>query len=283
MTNKKQFVVFITGCSTGIGRALAEEFIELGHRVVATARKPEAIGDLQSEGATVLSLDVTNGESISNAVAEAERIEGRIDILINNAGFGLMGPLAELKIEDLRRQYETNVVGPISLVKAVIPGMIARGEGRIANIGSVSGILATPFAGAYCSSKFAIGALSDVLRVELAPFGIHVTLVQPGAIESKFGETALKTTESVLSEGSIYAPVNDKIAERAMEGQQGAMPAKAFARRVAAALTKSAPPPIVRAGKNSTMMPIMKRVLPQSAIDSILTKRFGLGALRRGK
>jgi NAD(P)-dependent dehydrogenase (short-subunit alcohol dehydrogenase family) len=272
-------VVFITGCSSGIGRALASEFAVCGHRVIATARKLEAIADLKADGMDTLALDVTSRTSIEFAVNEALSRAGRIDILINNAGFGLMGPLAELNMDDFRRQLETNVTGPLALVAAIAPRMAEQGGGRIVNVGSVSGVLPTPFSGAYCASKAALNSLTDVMRLELAPFGIHVISLQPGAIKSKFGDTASQSVKGVLAAGSLYTPVKEFIESRAMEGQKGAMPADEFARRSVRDIMKSKPPRVIRYGKNSTKMPIMKWLFPASVLDAVLSKRFGLNKM----
>jgi len=215
--------VLISGCSTGIGRSLALAFAKRGHKVIATARKVETLEDLARQGMITLPLDVTRTESISIAVQEACRQAGVIDILVNNAGFGLMGPVAELRLDDVRRQYETNVVGQIAMAQAVFPVMV-KGGGRIVNISSVSGVLASPFSGAYCSSKAAFNLLTDAMRLEMAPFGVKVILVQPGAIESKFGDTAASSLGGVIGKDSPFAPLIPFMEKRASESQQGAMP-----------------------------------------------------------
>jgi len=185
-------VVMITGCSSGIGRALVSAFAASGHRVVATARKTGAIEDLVGDGVLALQLDVCDGASISAAVSDALEFFGRIDIVVNNAGYALIGPMVELEPDELSKQLETNVVGVASVTRAVVPQMVDRRDGRIVNIGSVSGVTATPFGGAYCATKAAVHLMSDALRMELAPFGIRVITVQPGAVESHFGERAAR-------------------------------------------------------------------------------------------
>ena len=150
-------VVLITGCSTGIGRALAVEYAARGHRVFATARKPEVLADIvTSPNVVAFSLDVNSAESIATAVEKVIAMAGHIDILVNNAGYGQMGPILDVTAEQVRAQFETNIVGAIEMMKAVAPHMIAAKRGRIVNIGSISGILTTPFAGIYCASKAAL-------------------------------------------------------------------------------------------------------------------------------
>jgi len=203
MARLENQVVMITGCSSGIGRALVREFARQGHRVLATARSPESIEDLNGETIRTAQLDVTDPASIERAVDGALDLFGRIDIVVNNAGYGLIGPVAELDLDELRTQLETNVVGVVAVIRAVVPQMVERRSGRIVNIGSVSGVTATPFSGAYCASKAAVHLISDSLRMELAPFGIRVITVQPGAVESRFGERAEVGVER-FKEGSLY-------------------------------------------------------------------------------
>ncbi|HPM75647.1 MAG TPA: SDR family oxidoreductase [bacterium] len=277
---KQNQTVLITGCSTGIGRALALAFHEAGHRVFASARKIETLGELRKKGLTALALDVTDAASIETAVNELFAQTDRLDMLINNAGFGLMGPAAELRLDDVRRQWETNITGPLALAQKVIPHMVERGGGRIVNVGSVSGVMATPFAGAYCASKAALHALSDSMRMELAPLGIEVIMLQPGGIVSKFGDNATKILTDSIRADSYYGKLRTFIEGRANEGQQGAMDADEFARRVVAEVTKAKPPAIVRLGRNSTRMPLLKWLLSPALLDRMLSKRFGLTRLR---
>ncbi|WP_218062062.1 SDR family oxidoreductase, partial [Endobacter medicaginis] len=203
-------MVLITGCSSGIGRALAEEFLRRGQPVVATARRSTDLTPLSALGATVAALDITDRGAAENllAVLAADGIE--IDMLVNNAGFGAMGPLAELSDAQWRRQFDVNLFAPMALTRLVLPRMIARRTGCIVNIGSISGEVPTPFSGAYCASKAAFNAASDVLRMELAPFGVKVVSVLPGGIASSFGDTA--SAGATLAPGSAYAPWADAIA-----------------------------------------------------------------------
>jgi len=279
MNDNRKYSVFITGCSSGIGRSLAWEFHKNGHRVIATARKIETLDELKNNGMTVLSLDITDQESIDKAVKDALNEFGGIDILVNNAGFGLMGPIVEIGLDDFRRQLETNVVGQLAMVKAVLPGMIEKGFGRIINVSSVSGVLATPFSGAYCSSKAAMNSISDSLRMELKPFGIDVISLQPGGIESKFGDNATKILNETIKKNSLYEKIKPFIAKRAMESQKGAMPSEKLAEKIVCCATSDSPPCLVRLGKSSTLLPAMKTLLPPKVIDRIFQKRFGISTM----
>jgi NAD(P)-dependent dehydrogenase (short-subunit alcohol dehydrogenase family) len=279
VAKQKAFTVLITGCSSGIGRALAEEFLAKGHQVFASARVVETLEELKARGAETLTLDVLNAASIENAVKTVIEKAGKIDILVNNAGYGLMGPMAELEIDAFRLQLETNVVAPLAMVKAVVSHMVEAGSGRIVNVGSVSGLLTTPFAGAYCASKSAIHAVTDALRLELTPLGIKVISLQPGAVLSNFGKRAANSIE--LPENSMYEPVKPFIEARAKTSQNGAMDAAAFAKKVVAQVTSADPPPVIRLGPFSTQVPMMKWLLPVGASDKFMNRRFGLANLKK--
>jgi len=279
MARLENQVVLITGCSSGIGKALAQEFARQGHRVLATARSLESLDDLNGEKIRTARLDVTDPASIERVVKSALDLVGPIDIVVNNAGYALIGPAAELDLDDLRIQLETNVVGVVAVTRAVVPQMVKRGNGRIVNIGSVSGVTATPFSGAYCASKAAVHLISDAMRMELAPFGIRVITVQPGAVESRFGERAGRGVER-FREGSMYSQVFDSIEARAGASQVGSMPAADFAQLLVGAVTAASPPSIFRAGKHSIRMPAMA-ALPARFRDRIFSRRFGLDKISK--
>ncbi len=273
-------VVLITGCSSGIGRALAEVLIRRGARVWVSARRVETIRDFEGRAVGVLHLDVNDEESLADAVTRIERESGRLDVLVNNAGFGLMGPMLDLAPGDLRVQWETNITGPVRLAQLAARGMIARRSGLIVNIGSVSGILVSPFSGAYCASKAAMHAVTDALRMELAPFGVRVVCVQPGGVESDFGRHARARVAGVVSEASAYAPIRAFIDARANASQDRAMPAAEFAARLCDRLTRTSPAPVIRIGRNAEYYAAMGRFAPKRLLDRILSKRFGLTKLK---
>jgi NAD(P)-dependent dehydrogenase (short-subunit alcohol dehydrogenase family) len=265
-------VVLISGCSSGIGRALANEFATRNYRVFATARKSSSIG-IRSPRVDISALDVTKKRSIEACVKHVLKKAGKIDILINNAGYGLMGPIIDIPLADFSKQFETNVTGLVALTQAAAPHMIQARSGMIVNISSVSGVTPTPFSGAYCATKSAVNAISDVLRMELAPFGISVLTIQPGGIKSGFGSTAAKTIEK--KKNSVYAPVIKYIIGRATASQRNSNTAEELAHAVADVLEKDRIPPLVRFGIHSTRMPLMKK-LPIRLLDKILIKRSGL-------
>jgi NAD(P)-dependent dehydrogenase (short-subunit alcohol dehydrogenase family) len=273
--------ILITGCSSGIGAALAREFHRRGHTVYATARRADSLAALANDGLRTLTLDVNDDASIAAALAVVQAQQGRLDMLVNNAGFSQVGAVMDLRREDLRRQYETNVIAPMAVARAALPLLRAGPGGVIVNIGSIVGVFTTPFAGAYCSSKAALHALSDALRMELAPFGIRVVTVQPGGVQSSFGSHAEAAIQ--LPADSLYRGVEQGIRARAQAGQQGATPTDAFVVPVVDALLRSTPPLRLRGGKGSTLLPLLKALLPTRRFDVILSRRFGLAGWTPGK
>jgi short-subunit dehydrogenase len=178
MTTKRAIV---TGCSSGIGRATALELTARGYEVVATARRLETIADLKV--ARSLVLDVDSDESVSLVRDEV----GTVDVLVNNAGFGVEGSVEEVPLDDVRRMFETNFFGAARMIKAFVPGMREHGSGTVVNVTSVAGIAAGPLSGYYSASKFALEALSEALHLEVGHYGVDVLIVEPGAIETSFG------------------------------------------------------------------------------------------------
>jgi NADP-dependent 3-hydroxy acid dehydrogenase YdfG len=193
-------VVLITGCSSGIGRDLALRLDQSGYTVVATARKVDTLVDLQV--ALKLSLDVTQEKSVKEAVELTIHRFGRIDVLVNNAGYSQVGAIEELSDEQIQKMYDVNMFGVLRMVREVAPQMRLQKAGRIVNISSIAGKLVTPVNGAYSSTKFALEAVSDALRLELEPFGIQVILVEPGAIKTNFDQTVHTQGDVILSNPS---------------------------------------------------------------------------------
>lgn len=270
-----QPVALITGCSSGIGRALADAFQSAGYQVWATARRDEDVAALGQAGFRGVLLDVNDEPAVERLAELLQREADGLDVLINNAGYGAMGPLLDGGSQAIRRQFETNVFAVVGVTRALFPALRAR-RGLVVNIGSVSGVLVTPFAGAYCASKAAVHALNDALRLELAPFGIDVMEVQPGAIASNFGANASREMAAVVSEDSAWWPLRQFIQARAAASQDNPTPASDFARELLAAAQKSPRPRLVRIGNGSRALPLLSRWLPTGLLDKVLKKRFGL-------
>ena len=197
--------VLITGCSTGIGRATAERLVDAGHTVYATARHPETLGDLASRGAHTLALDVTDEASMSAAVDRVVAEQGAVGALVNNAGYSQSGALETLSMDDVRRQFETNVFGLLRMSQLVLPSMRAAGFGRIVNISSMGANFTFPGGGIYHSTKYAVEAISDAMRFEVKGFGVDVVIIQPGLIRTEFAETAASRRPSSTSRPALTA------------------------------------------------------------------------------
>jgi len=188
--------VLITGCSTGIGRATAERLAARGHTVYATARSTDSITDLEAKGCRTLALDVTEEASMRGAVDQVVAEEGAVGALVNNAGYSQSGALETLGMDEVRRQFETNVFGLLRMCQLCLPGMRDQGWGRIVNISSMGANFVFPGGGIYHATKYAVDAMSDALRFEAKGFGVDVVIVQPGLIRTRFGETAATVTPS---------------------------------------------------------------------------------------
>ena len=180
-------VILVTGASSGIGFDAAEAFARQGHRVYAAARRVERMEPLKALGVVPLRMDVTDEASLEAGVRTVLEAEGRIDALVNNAGYGYFGAIENVPLEEARRQLEVNVFGLARLCQLVLPSMRAQGSGRIVNISSVAGKAVLYFGGWYHVSKFSVEALSDALRMELKPFGIDVSMIEPGGIKTNWG------------------------------------------------------------------------------------------------
>ena len=192
---KSRDPVLISGCSSGIGAATAEELTRAGHTVYATAREPETLDALEALGCHPLAMDVTSEDSMIAAVKAVEAEHGHVGTLVNNAGYGDYGPIEEADLERVRTMFETNVFGLARLTQLVLPAMRHARSGRIINIGSMGGRITFPVGGFYHATKYAVEAISDALRVEVKPFGIDVILVEPGLVRTNFERRVNKSLE----------------------------------------------------------------------------------------
>ena len=190
-----QPVWFITGCSTGLGRALAARVLKRGHRAVVTARDPGSVTDVVAaypDTGLALPLDVTDAKQVADTVAQAEARFGHIDVLVNNAGYGYLAAVEEGEDAEVRAMFETNFFGLVALTKRVLPAMRKRGSGHIINVSSVGGLIGNPSSGYYNATKFAVEGLSEALSKEIAPLGIHVTVIEPGPFRTDWAGRSLK-------------------------------------------------------------------------------------------
>jgi NAD(P)-dependent dehydrogenase (short-subunit alcohol dehydrogenase family) len=278
-TTSRSRAVLVTGCSTGIGRATAVHLAANGWPVWATARRPESIADLQAKGCKTLALDVCDEASMRAAVESVERAEGAVGVLVNNAGYGLEGCFEETPMDEVRRQFETNVFGLTRMCQLVLPGMRRQRWGRIVNVSSVGGKLTLPGGAFYHATKHAVEALSDAMRFELAGFGIDVVVIEPGPIKTEFGNTAIANVARVTQDGSPYAAFNAAVAGKIHEAFDGWMSVAAglpedVAKAIERAISASRPRtryPITAAAR--TMM-FLRRWLPDRGFDGFLRTQF---------
>ncbi|HTU13099.1 MAG TPA: SDR family oxidoreductase [Allosphingosinicella sp.] len=244
--------ILITGCSSGIGRALAVELTARGHEVIATARRLEALADL--DVTTRLQLDVTDEASVADAVAAA----GPVDILVNNAGVGFWGPVETASGAEVQALFETNVFGPLRVLRALLPGMRARGAGAIVQISSAAAQRSNALLGHYAATKAALEAHSLALRIELAPFGIKVTMVVLGAVETEFGHNRIQVT------APEYADLAERFTKRIVANRSAPTSAAAVAVTLADAIDAGDYPLRIDATPDAAVLIAQRRGLSDS-------------------
>jgi NAD(P)-dependent dehydrogenase (short-subunit alcohol dehydrogenase family) len=266
--------VLITGCSSGIGHCLAHGLRARGYRVFATARRAPDVQRLAGEGFEALPLDLDSSDSIRQAVDEAlARTGGRLYALINNGAYGQPGAVEDLTRATLRRQFETNVFGALELTNLVLPALRARGEGRLIQISSLLGLVCLAYRGAYNASKFALEALSDTLRLELRGSNIHVVLIEPGPIASRFRENAFRAfLENIDREHSAHREYYAGVMRR-LTGSKPlpfTLPPEAVLKKVIRALEARRPRARYGVTFPTRLFAVLRRVLPTPALDRVL-------------
>jgi NAD(P)-dependent dehydrogenase (short-subunit alcohol dehydrogenase family) len=277
--------VVVTGASTGIGRACALRLDRLGFQVFAGVRKDadgKALKKKARGNLTPVRMDVTDeaaitaaAETVGNAVGE-----GGLLGLVNNAGIAMPGPIEFLPLKDLRTQLDVNVIGQVAVTQAFLP-LIRKGSGRIVNIGSIGGRMATPFQGAYNASKFAMEALTDSLRMELKPWGIHVSIVEPGNIDTPIWQKGLGQADVLLEKmpaygRELYDPVVDAARQAAEKSAQAGIPPSAVAKAVVHALTAEKPKTRYVVGTDARIQAVVARLVPDGVKDWLVAREMGL-------
>ncbi len=277
--------ILITGATSGIGRDAALHLAAKGFRVIASGRNAEALASLATESGgrvETLALDVTSQASIDAAAREVDaRTGGRgVDVLINNAGYGWAAPALEMSDADLRAMFETNVFGLMAVTRAFVPKMIAQGEGRVLNVSSVGGRMTFPMFGGYNGTKHAVESLSDALRVELAPFGVRVVLIEPGATRTSFASTSMKGVEKYRSESSPWASIYAR--SEALRAQTDAMsaPVEVITRVIERAVTARRPAARYVAPFSARVTLFFVENLPSAWTDWLMARAFGIHAAR---
>jgi len=253
-------VVLVTGCSTGgIGFALAEEFANRGCKVYATSRKVDTVRGFKNHGIKTAALDVTSDDDVQRVVRDILDAEGKIDVVVNNAGALGAGPLIDNDMDRVWQSFNTNTFASLRVAKAVIPEMAKRKSGLIINVGSVVGETPTPWNGLYSAAKAALHSLTEVLYMECKPFNIDVMLLIPGAVKSNLSKN--QANIFTLSPNSLYTRYLDNIVSR-IHASQGshAMPTEEFARRAVAKALSSSPPSHVTLGGGTLFFSVLKWV-----------------------
>src|SRR5215218_11452579 len=264
--------VLITGCSTGIGRATAERLARTGMTVYATARRPETIADLEEAGCRTLALDVVDEESMRAAVVAVALAEGSVGALVNNAGYSQSGAVESVPLDEVRRQFETNVFGLLRMCQLVLPGMRRAGAGRIVNISSMGGRLVFPGGGIYHATKYAVEALSDAMRFEVAGFGVQVVVIEPGLITTRFGKTA---AGGVATGDGPYAHFNAAVAAATASVYEGPLSRlgagpEAVAKTIEKAISADRPRTRYVVTASARVMLAQRRLLPDRLWDRLV-------------
>lgn len=263
----------VTGCSSGVGRATALALLRAGIPTWATARRPETLAELEAAGCRVLRLDVTDETSRVRAVKAVEAEHGAVGVLVNNAGYAQVGPIEEIPLDELYRQFDTNVFGLVRMCQLVLPGMRARRNGRIVNLGSAAGMVTPPASGAYSMTKYALEALSDALRLEVRGFGIRVVLIEPGAVRTGFMETSWATLPSEAGPYARFTRNVDAMAQRAHRpGVRGVLAPEDVAKIVVKAATAGRPKTRYRIGSQARIAPLVRRAVPDRVWDSMMLR-----------
>ena len=270
MTEK---VALVTGASSGIGESAAHRLHEQGYVVYGAARRVEKMKDLANAGIHVLAMDVTDATSMAQGVRQIIDDHGRIDVLVNNAGYGSYGAIEDVPLEEARYQFEVNVFGAAQLIQLVAPHMRAQGSGRIINITSMGGKIYTPFGGWYHGTKFALEALSDSLRNELRPFGVDVVVIEPGGIRTEWGGIAADNLRKTSGEGAYAKPVTRMAGMIGRDGF-GSDP-KVIGNAIARAATVRRPRTRYAVGMGAKPAIFLRWLLPDRVFDGLL--RLGLG------
>jgi NAD(P)-dependent dehydrogenase (short-subunit alcohol dehydrogenase family) len=274
MSNK---VALVTGGSSGIGEATALRLQELGYTTYAAARRVERMEHLTTSGIRPLAMDVTDDESMQSGVEQILAEEGRIDVLVNAAGYGSYGALEDVPLSEARNQVEVNLFGAARLTQLVLPRMRDQRSGTIVNITSMGGKIYTPLGAWYHATKHALEALSDCLRMELKPFGIDVVVIEPGGIRTEWPGIAAQKVRAVSGTGP-YAPQGNAVADSlsSESTQRRSSPPELIAKTIGKAVTARRPKTRYAVGYGAKPMIFLHDVLPDSAFDAFIRRAVGV-------
>ena len=268
-------VALVTGASSGIGEDTARLLQARGFTVYAVARRLEAMQKLGELGVRVFAMDVTDDASVTAGIEKIVAETGRIDVLVNNAGYGSYGSIEDVPLDEARRQFEVNVFGLARLIQLVVPHMRAQGRGRVVNISSIGGKIYEPLGGWYHATKFAVEGLSDSLRIELRPFGVDVVLIEPGPIITEWNAIARENLVKASAGGPYagQAAAVAKVLKAADAPGRGSEPA-VVAKKIVQAATTSRPSARYPVGRGAGTIVRARKLLPDRALDAIITRAY---------
>ncbi|MGW6283332.1 oxidoreductase [Kribbella sp. NPDC055071] len=269
----------VTGASSGIGAATARKLHELGYVVYGAARRLDKMKDLADQGIRLIELDVTDEDSLQAAVRRIHEETGRIDVLVNNAGYGSYGAVEDVPLSEARYQFEVNVFGAARLIQLVLPGIRAQRSGTIVNVSSMGGKIYSPFGGWYHGTKFALEALSDCLRLETRPFGVNVVLIEPGGIRTEWGGIAAGNLRKTSSSGPYAAQADAMAGSMDSEASERRnSPPEVVADTIAAAVSARHPRTRYATGFAAKPLIALRHLLPARAFDAVIRRATGLPA-----
>ncbi len=270
----EETVVLITGASSGIGKACAEHLARRGYRVFGTSRRAPFPPTPPLPGQPVLlQMDVTQDESVRQAVDFIVRETGRLDVVVNNAGFGIAGAVEDTSIEEAKSQLETNFFGVLRVCRAALPVMRAQGEGLIVNISSLGGVIALPFQALYSASKFAVEGLTEALRLEVRPFGIHVTRIEPGDMRTGFTDQRVRV--AAWTQESAYGPYAEQVLQVVEHDERSGGSPEAVAVLLERIIRSPSPAPRYRVGPAfQRLAAVLKGILPARLFEWALAKYY---------
>lgn len=271
MTEKKEKIILVTGASSGIGRACALALAQQGHRVYGTSRAPHD----EDSGFTMLRMDVTDTASVQTAVQTLLDREGRIDVVVNNAGIGYGGAIEDTAIEEAHAIFETNFFGVLRVCRAVLPTMRVQGSGTIINISSIGGLISLPFQSLYSASKYALEGMSESLRMEVKRFGVHVVLVEPGDTRTQF--TANRRSTQAAEESPVYREAYRRTRARFEADERNGVPPETVARTVVRIIATPRPKVRYAVGLFHQKLAILvKRLVPSGLFERIMMMVYGV-------
>ena len=271
MATQDQRTVLVTGASAGIGKATAEKLLAEGYAVYAAARRVEQMRDLEETGAVILGMDVTKEEDLVAGVERVNAERGGVDVLVNNAGFGLFGAMEDISLDEARYQFEVNLFGLARLTQLVLPHMRDRGAGKIVNVSSVAGKMYLPFGSWYHATKHALEGWSDCLRWELKRFGIDVIIIEPGLIGTEFGGVAFGPMAD-RSGDSAYAGIVNRVAARMNSGGPSGSPPSVIANTISRALRARRPKTRYAAGKFARLALLTRSLASDRMFDRFVDR-----------